>query len=329
MTETRERSERVEREARVFDDVVAEVGKVLVGQRALVERLLLGLLCDGHVLLEGVPGIAKTLAVEALARTLAVQFKRIQFTPDLLPSDVLGTPVYQPAKGTFEVRRGPIFTNLLLADEVNRAPAKVHAALLEAMAERKVSLDGVDHALPQPFLVLATQNPIEQEGTYPLPEAALDRFFLKVKVDYPTFDEEREIVARQATTAKKPELRVIASAERLLEARALVDAIYVDDRLVRYALAIVRATREPKAAGFDDLADAMRFGASPRASIALVLAARGHALLRGRAFASPADIKAIAHDVLRHRIQPSYAAEAQGIDADAIVTKLLDRTEIP
>ncbi len=316
-------------EAAVLGEIIEEVGRVVIGQRAMIERLLMGLLAGGHVLLEGVPGLAKSLAVEALARTLDLTFRRIQFTPDLLPADITGTPIFQPSTGRFEVKKGPIFANLILADEVNRAPAKVHAALLEAMQEHKVSIGDETFPLDEPFLVLATQNPIEHEGTYPLPEAELDRFFLKIVVGYPNPDEEAEIVRRMARTEKPPMPRTVATAERIMAVRRLVDSIYVDDRLIAYAIAIVQATRTPAACGLDDLVDLIRFGGSPRASIALVLGARVHALLGGRDFAGPGDVKAVAHDVLRHRVLLSYEAEAEGVAADTLIERVLDRVEIP
>ncbi|MFH0944184.1 MAG: AAA family ATPase, partial [Planctomycetota bacterium] len=292
MTEATELSRQIEAEAEVLERITTEVGRVIVGQRLLVERLLMGLLSGGHLLLEGVPGLAKSLAVETLARTLDISFRRIQFTPDLLPSDITGTPIFQPATGKFEVKKGPIFAQLILADEVNRAPAKVHSALLEAMQEHQVSIGDATFPLPEPFLVLATQNPIEHEGTYPLPEAELDRFLLKVVLDYPSIEEESEIVRRMARTGALPEVQAVASAERILSARRLVDAVYVDDRLVRYVLEVIRATRDPGSVGLDDLVEAIRLGASPRAAVALVLAARTHAVLRGRGYATPADVKA-------------------------------------
>ncbi len=325
----RETSRRIEEEARFLDSIVAEVGKVIVGQDLLLRRMVLGLLAGGHLLLEGVPGLAKSLAVETLARTLNATFHRIQFTPDLLPADITGTPVYQQATGRFEVKKGPIFANLILADEVNRAPAKVHSALLEAMQERKVSIGETSFPLEEPFLVLATQNPIEHEGTYALPEAELDRFFLKVIVGYPTPDEEAEIVRRMARTGALPAVNAIASRERILAARALVNEVYVDERLVRYVLALVRASRAPREVGLPELAAAIRYGASPRASIALVLAARGNALLAGRGYATPQDVKDVARDVLRHRIILTYEAEADEVAPDELLGRLLDRVEVP
>ncbi|MBI4878151.1 MAG: AAA family ATPase [Planctomycetes bacterium] len=320
---------RIEEEARFLDSIVAEVGKVIVGQDLLLRRMVLGLLTGGHLLLEGVPGLAKSLAVETLARTLSATFHRIQFTPDLLPADITGTPVYQQATGRFEVKKGPIFANLILADEVNRAPAKVHSALLEAMQERKVSIGETSFPLEEPFLVLATQNPIEHEGTYALPEAELDRFFLKVVVDYPSPAEEAEIVRRMAKTGALPAVSAVASRERILAARGLVNEVYVDERLVRYVLALVRATRAPREVGLAELAAAIRYGASPRASIALVLAARGNALLAGRSYATPQDVKDVARDVLRHRIILTYEAEADEVRPDDLVGRFLDRVEVP
>jgi len=329
MSDVAELNRRIEAEAELFDQIVQEVGRVIVGQQELVQRLLIGLLSGGHLLLEGVPGLAKSLAVETLARTLDVSFRRIQFTPDMLPADIVGTPVFQPATGRFEVKRGPIFAQLILADEVNRAPAKVHSALLQAMQEQQVSIGDETFALPQPFLVLATQNPIEHEGTYPLPEAELDRFLLKVVLDYPSLEEEVRIVERMARTGGLPEVRAVADGGRILAARKLVDDVYVDERLVMYALALIRATRDPAAVGLTDLVEAIRYGASPRASIALVLAARTHALLRGRGFATPADVKAMAVSVLRHRILLTYEAQADGVHRADLVQRILDRVEVP
>ncbi|MFG0315909.1 MAG: AAA family ATPase [Planctomycetota bacterium JB042] len=322
-------AERVERGAEVLDRIVSEVSRIVVGQETMVERLLLGLLAGGHLLLEGVPGLAKSLACETLARTLDLRYRRIQFTPDLLPADIVGTPVFQPATGRFEVKKGPVFTNLLLADEVNRAPAKVHSALLEAMQERAVSIGDETFPLEEPFVVLATQNPIEHEGTYPLPEAELDRFLLKIVIGYPDRDEEAEIVRRMARTAPLSPPARVCGKEELLAARRLVDEVYVDDRLVGYVLDLVRATRDPASVGLGELEESVRFGASPRASIALVLAARTHALLKGRAYAAPTDVKAIAHDVLRHRVLLSYDAEVDEVTADDVVTRILDRVEVP
>jgi MoxR-like ATPase len=303
-----------------------EMGRVLVGQRYMVDRLLIGLLADGHVLVEGVPGLAKTTAVKALSQSLALEFSRIQFTPDLLPADVLGTQIYQPATSEFTTRLGPIFANVLLADEINRAPPKVQSALLEAMQERQVTLGDRSYPLPKPFLVLATQNPIEQEGTYPLPEAQMDRFMLKLSVGYPSLEEELEIIARSAR--KAPDLQPVCTLEQLERARTLVRHVKVSEVLMRYIVALVRATRSPEQVD-KSLKTAIEFGASPRASIALAAAARAHAFLDGRGFALPEDVKAIAPDVLRHRILPTYEAEADGLDSDKLIARLLEKVEQP
>jgi MoxR-like ATPase len=305
-----------------------EIGSVLVGQRALVDRLLVAMLGGGHVLLEGVPGLAKTLALKTLARATCAEFQRIQFTPDMLPADIVGTLIYNPRDGRFETKRGPIFANLILADEINRAPAKVQSALLEAMQERQVTLGDTTHALPSPFLVMATQNPVEQEGTYPLPEAQVDRFLLKVNVTYPTPDEELAILDAMATTAPKLDVNPVLSLEGLLAAREVVDAIYVDDKVRRYIVSLVVATRDPAVFGLE-LAPLIRFGASPRATIALTLCAKAWAFLNGRGYVTPQDVKAIAHDVLRHRIAVTYEAEAERVGPDQIVARILDQVAIP
>jgi MoxR-like ATPase len=320
---------RIERESATLADVVAEVGRVIVGQRSLVTSLLHGLLCDGHVLLEGVPGLAKSLAVKTLARALGGTFRRIQFTPDLLPSDLLGTQVFHPGTGAFSIREGPIFGNLVLADEVNRAPAKVQSALLEAMEERQVTLAGETRPLPSPFLVLATQNPLEHEGTYPLPEAQLDRFLLKVVVGWPSKDDEKEIVRRMASTTSRPEARTVASPARVLAARALVDAVRVDEKVLAYVVDVVAATRAPAAAGLPAWAPWILYGASPRASIALVRVARARAFLEGRGFVVPHDVKAVAPDVLRHRVVTTYEAEAEGKTSADAVAAILDTVPVP
>ncbi|MCB9679461.1 MAG: AAA family ATPase [Alphaproteobacteria bacterium] len=301
------------------------MGRVLVGQKYMVDRLLIGLLANGHVLIEGVPGLAKTTAVKALAESMALQFSRIQFTPDLLPADLLGTQIYQPATGEFTTRLGPMFANILLADEINRAPPKVQSALLEAMQERQVTLGDQSYPLPYPFLVLATQNPVEQEGTYPLPEAQMDRFILKLSVTYPTLEEELEIIARSSEAP--PSLSAQMTVDQLVSAQKLVRQIKVTDVLMRYIVDIVRATREP---GRIDkkLANAIEFGASPRASIAMAAAARAHAFLEGRGYATPEDVKAIGRDVLRHRILPTYEAEADGLDAEKLAGVLLDQVDM-
>ncbi|RMH05081.1 MAG: ATPase [Planctomycetota bacterium] len=291
--------------------------------------MLVGLLADGHVLLEGVPGLAKSLAVETLAAALGGSYRRIQFTPDLLPADLLGTQVYHPKTGEWSVREGPVFANFLLADEINRAPAKVQSALLEAMQERQVSLFGETRPLPRPFLVLATQNPIELEGTYPLPEAQVDRFLLKVLVGFPGREEEERIIERMATTGAKPAARSVARPEEILEVRALLDRVRVDPRLRRYVVELVFASREPEAAGLGELRPLILFGASPRASIALVQAARARALLEGRAYATPYDVKRAAPEVLRHRIVTTWEAEAEGVSSEDLVGRILDHVPVP
>ncbi len=319
--------ERIERESGFVGALLSEIDKVIVGQRYMVERLLMGLLADGHVLIEGVPGLAKTLAVRTLSRAISTSFQRIQFTPDLLPADLVGTLVYNPESGGFTTKKGPIFSNIILADEINRAPAKVQSALLEAMQERQVTIGDETHKLGSPFLVLATQNPIEQEGTYPLPEAQVDRFMLKLKVTYPTRDEELEIMNRMAGGAE-PVASPVVDPETILRARALVTDIYVDDKIKKYILDIVFATREPDAYGLD-LAELIAYGASPRASIYLSLAARAHAFLERRAFVTPEDIKAIAMDVLRHRVIVTYEAEAEELTSEDVVQRILDNVEVP
>jgi MoxR-like ATPase len=301
---------------------------VIVGQEKLIERLLIGLLADGHILLEGVPGLAKTLAVSTLAQTLQAQFQRIQFTPDLLPADLIGTEIYNLRTQEFTPHLGPIFANFILADEINRAPAKVQSALLEAMQERQVTISDETYALEPPFLVLATQNPIEQEGTYPLPEAQVDRFMLKVIVGYPNRAEERLIMDRM-TGASLPQVRPVISPADILHARQVIGQIYVDDKIKEYVLDLVFATRYPTQNGLTELEPLISFGASPRATIYLILAARAHAFLKGRGFVTPEDIKQIAPDILRHRIVISYEAEAEEITSADIVQRILDRIEVP
>ena len=308
--------------------VLRQVGRRVVGQEYMVERLLISLLTGGHVLLEGVPGLAKTLTVRTLAETIDTSFQRIQFTPDLLPADVLGTQVFDQSTGKFSIKRGPIFANIILADEINRAPAKVQAALLEAMQEKQVTLGGETFKLEEPFLVLATQNPIEQEGTYPLPEAQVDRFMLKLRVGYPSRDEEKEIMRRMAGGEPIPVQRV-ASPEAIMEARQRIADLYMDERIVDYIVEIVHATREPAESGLKDLVPLIEFGASPRATIALAQASRAHAFLRGRTFVTPDDVKAIAPDVLRHRVLTTYEAEAEEVTSDAVVAKILSTIESP
>jgi MoxR-like ATPase len=315
-------------DARLIQDVSRQVALRVVGQEYMIDRLLISLLTGGHVLLEGVPGLAKTLTVRTLAETIATSFSRIQFTPDLLPADVIGTQIYDQSTGKFMVKKGPIFANIILADEINRAPAKVQAALLEAMQEKQVTIGGTTYKLEEPFLVLATQNPIEQEGTYPLPEAQVDRFMLKLRVGYPSRDEEREIMRRMAG-GHAIDVKHAATPEAILEARGRIADLYMDDRIVDYIVDIVHATREPAAAGLKDLVPLIEFGASPRATIALAQASRAHAFLRGRAFVTPDDIKAIAPDVLRHRVLTTYEAEAEEVSSDEIVRRVLAKVESP
>ena len=315
-------------DARLIQDVSRQVALRVVGQEYMIDRLLISILTGGHVLLEGVPGLAKTLTVRTLAETISTTFSRIQFTPDLLPADVIGTQIYDQSTGKFMVKKGPIFANIILADEINRAPAKVQAALLEAMQEKQVTIGGTTYKLEEPFLVLATQNPIEQEGTYNLPEAQVDRFMLKLHVGYPSRDEEREIMRRMAG-GHAIDVRNVASPEAILEARGRIADLYMDDRIVDYIVDIVHATREPAAAGLKELVPLIEFGASPRATIALAQASRAHAFLRGRSFVTPDDIKAIAPDVLRHRVLTTYEAEAEEVTSDQIVQRVLAKIETP
>jgi len=308
--------------------VLREVGKRVVGQEYMVERLLISMLTGGHVLLEGVPGLAKTLTVRTLAETIDTTFQRIQFTPDLLPADVLGTQVYDQSTGKFNIKKGPIFANIILADEINRAPAKVQAALLEAMQEKQVTIGGTTYKLEEPFLVLATQNPIEQEGTYPLPEAQVDRFMLKLRVGYPTRDEEKEIMRRMAS-GDPISINHVATPRAIMEARHRITELYMDDRIVDYIVDIVQATRSPAESGLKELVPLIEFGASPRATIALAQASRAHAFLRGRAFVTPDDVKSMVPDVLRHRVITTYEAEAEEVDSDEVVRRVLDKIESP
>ena len=308
--------------------IVREVEKRVVGQEAMIERLLVGLLCGGHILLEGVPGLAKTLAVRSLADAIRTIFSRIQFTPDLLPADIIGTLVFDQRTGEFHPKRGPLFANIVLADEVNRAPAKVQAALLEAMQEKQVTIGGETHMLEEPFLVLATQNPIEHEGTYPLPEAQLDRFMLKVRVDYPSRDQEKEILWRMAS-GRLPAMEAVADPEEILALRAGIADLYMDQKIVDYVVDVVRATREPHTIGLGELKPLIAFGASPRASIYLAQAARAHAFLRGRAYVVPEDVKAMAPDVLRHRVLLTFEAEAEDVTPDGIIQRVLGAVDVP
>ena len=315
-------------DAALVQGVVRQVARRVVGQDYMVERLLIGLLTGGHVLLEGVPGLAKTLTVRTLAETISTSFQRIQFTPDLLPADVVGTQVFDQGTGQFSVKRGPIFANVILADEINRAPAKVQSALLEAMQEKQVTIGGQTFPLSEPFLVLATQNPIEQEGTYPLPEAQLDRFMLKLRVGYPTRDEEKEIMRRMSGGAAI-DVSPVAGPTQILDARRRIAELYVDERIVDYIVDIVHATRAPREAGLADLAPLIEFGASPRATIALAQASRAHAFLRGRTYVTPDDVKSIAPDVLRHRVLTSFEADAEEVTSDDVVARVLARVESP
>jgi MoxR-like ATPase len=309
--------------------VEAEVGRVIVGQEALVEGLLIGLLADGHVLLEGLPGLAKSLLVQSLAQALGGTFRRVQFTPDLLPSDLTGTQVFDAQSGRFHLRLGPVFANFVLADEINRAPAKVQSALLEAMQERQVSVAGESRPLPEPFLVLATQNPVELEGTYALPEAQVDRFMLKLLVGYPSRAEEKQILERMARSRGRPSVTQVASPEQILAARAALDEVYVDDKIREYVLDLVAITRGPADFGREDLAPLILYGASPRASIALVQAARAQALIEGRAFVLPQDVQKVARPVLRHRLVPTYEAEAEGLGGEGLLEQLIGSVRVP
>ena len=318
----------VERETLTLKRVEEEIRKVIVGQDYLVDRLLVGLLTRGHLLIEGVPGLAKTLAVKTLASTLHIDFQRIQFTPDLLPADLVGTLIYDQKTGSFEPRKGPIFHHVVLADEINRAPAKVQSALLESMEEHQVTLGETTYLLPEPFMVLATQNPIEQEGTYPLAEAQVDRFMMKLKLTYPSRSEEEEILDRMLVE-DRPEVEAVLDRERLLELRRVTDQVYLDSKMRRYIIDVVTATRDPRAAGLEDLVDLLAFGASPRATLFLARAAKGLAFVRGRGYVIPEDVKEVALDVLRHRVVPTYEAEAEEVATDDIVRRILDRIEVP
>ncbi len=308
--------------------LLGEINRVVVGQKYLVERLVIGLLANGHVLLEGVPGLAKTLSVKTLANSLDVRFARLQFTPDMLPADVIGTQIFNPQSGAFTTRQGPVFANIVLADEINRAPAKVQSALLEAMQERQVTIGDKTYALEEPFLVLATQNPIEQEGTYPLPEAQVDRFMLKLKIGYPSRDEERQILDLMARTSGLPHAQAVVSPKQILDARQVINDIYIDDKVKDYIVDLVCATRDPRNYKIN-LDGMIQLGASPRATIALTLAAKAHAFLKGRGYVTPQDVKTIAMDVLRHRVTVTYEAEAEDKTSETIVQKLLDELPVP
>jgi len=319
---------KIEKESEFIDKITSQVGNVIVGQNYMVERLLIGLLSDGHILLEGVPGLAKTLTVKTLSDTIKTQFQRIQFTPDLLPADIVGTVIYEQKAAKFSVKKGPVFSNLVLADEINRSPAKVQSALLEAMQERQVTIGDETFKLPDPFLVLATQNPIEQEGTYPLPEAQVDRFMLKLSIGYPDRDEELEIM-RRMTKLDTPSAKAVVSPADILRAKKAVHEVYIDPKIENYIVDIVFATREPKEYGLEELAGLIAFGASPRASINLSMAARAHAFLRRRGFVTPEDVRSIGMDVLRHRVIVTYEAEAEEITAEEVVRKILNKIEVP
>lgn len=324
-----EEQERIKSEAAWVDLLRQEMGRVIVGQKYLVDRLIVGLLANGHVLLEGVPGLAKTLAVKTLAQCMRADFKRIQFTPDLLPADVVGTLIYSPNKGEFTTKKGPIFANMLLADEINRAPAKVQSALLEGMQERQVTIGDETFPLPQPFLVLATENPIDQEGTYPLPEAQMDRFMLKLLVDYPNREDELRILEANANVSVMHEVNPVVDAETIFRSRKIIDAIYLDDKLKAYLVDVVLATRDPGSCGASELTAFIRFGASPRATISLALAAKAVAFMQGRSFVTPQDIKDVGLDVLRHRVIISYEAEAENVTSDDIIQKIFETVPVP
>lgn len=321
-------NQKVQQESLFLQDLKREVGKVIVGQETLLEKMLVALLADGHILIEGVPGLAKTLAVKTLSQAIHAQFQRIQFTPDLLPADITGTLIFNPKDGLFYPKRGPVFANFVLADEINRSPAKVQSALLEAMQERQVTIGEKTYLLPAPFMVLATQNPVEQEGTYPLPEAQVDRFMLKVLVTYPTKEEEKIILERMSSH-QKIEVKTNVTPEMIMRARTITDSIYVDEKIKNYIVNLVFATRYPKEAGLEKLVSYIAYGASPRATIALTQASKAYAFLNGRGFVTPEDIKAIGLDVLRHRVLLSYEAEAENISSDQIVKQIFDAVDVP
>jgi len=321
-------NEKIKEESAFVDLLMVEIGKVIVGQKSMVERLIIGLLGNGHILLEGVPGLAKTLAIKSLASAMKAKFQRIQFTPDLLPADIIGTQIYNQKEGNFFIRKGPIFSNFILADEINRAPAKVQSALLEAMQERQVTIGETTFKLEEPFLVLATQNPIEQEGTYPLPEAQVDRFMLKVKITYPQRDEEIKIM-RQNVSGLESTINPVVSSQDILKGRDLLHQIYMDEKIEKYILDIVFATRTPKDFNLDKLTDLINYGASPRASINLAVASRAMAFVKRRGYVIPEDVRTIAYDVLRHRIAVTYEAEAEEITSENIISEILNKVEVP
>jgi MoxR-like ATPase len=321
--------EKIEKHSAFIDDIYSELNKVIVGQRYMIDRLLIGLLADGHVLLEGVPGLAKTLTVSSLATAIKTKFQRIQFTPDLLPADLVGTLIYNQREMEFTVKKGPIFSNIVLADEINRSPAKVQSALLEAMQERQVTIGEETFPLEVPFLVLATQNPVEQEGTYTLPEAQVDRFMLKLKIGYPSKNEELEIMRRMARTGEPEKLKAVVTPEKILEAREVINDIYLDEKVERYIVDLIFATRNPDDYQLSELKDLIAFGASPRASINLNLAARAHAFMQHRAYVTPEDVRFITMDILRHRIIPTFEAEAENIDSEDIIKQILRTVQVP
>lgn len=321
-------NELVQRESVFVQKLISEIGKVIVGQRYLTERLIIGLLADGHILIEGVPGLAKTMSVRMLAQAIRTDFQRLQFTPDLLPADLIGTLIYNPKEGNFFTKKGPIFSNIILADEINRAPAKVQSALLEAMQERTVTIGDETHPLPKPFLVLATQNPIEQEGTYPLPEAQIDRFMLKLNVTYPNKNEEKEIMERMAVVGKTPKVDPVIMPEEIIKVREIINEIYIDDKIKDYIVDVVFATRDPKSYKLD-ISQYIQYGASPRATIYLNIAAKAHAFVQGRGYVTPQDVKSIGMDVMRHRVIVSYEAEAEGLKSEDILKRIFDQVEVP
>ena len=321
-------NEEVKNASAFVQPLLGEMSKVVIGQKILVERLIIGLLANGHVLLEGVPGLAKTLSIKSLAQCMDANFSRLQFTPDMLPADVVGTQIYNPQSGDFTTRQGPVFANLVLADEINRAPAKVQSALLEAMQERQVTIGDQTYKLPEPFLVLATQNPIDQEGTYPLPEAQVDRFMLKVRISHPERAEERQILDLMSCTNATPETQQVISMDDIRKAREVINNIYIDDKVKDYIVDMICCTRQP--AKYEiDISDFIQLGASPRATVALTLAAKSHAFLRGRGFVTPQDVKSVAHDVLRHRVSVTFEAEAEEKSSETIIQKILDELPVP
>jgi MoxR-like ATPase len=321
--------EKIERSSAFIDEINHELGKVIVGQRYMIDRLLVGLLADGHVLLEGVPGLAKTLTVSSLAQVISTDFQRLQFTPDLLPADLIGTLIYNQKEGEFTVKKGPIFANIILADEINRSPAKVQSALLEAMQELQVTIGETTFPLDEPFLVLATQNPVEQEGTYPLPEAQVDRFMMKINIDYPSEKEELEIMRRMAKTGKPEQLQPVITPEKVLEARRVINEIYMDEKVEQYIIDLVFATRNPEKHKLEKLTDLINFGASPRASINLNLASRAQAFMEHRPYVTPEDVRTIAMDVLRHRIIPTFEAEAENITSEDLIEEIMGTVQVP